>query len=189
MNPMMTVKSTNGPQPAKGDTAGRLYVRGPQGNTTIVGTGSVIDAGVIAFDANDVVMLSSLTLASVVEENGLGGYLTSFQMASNEAITARIRLWFFATSSGEPDSSPVQGSAFSLSFDDITGFYRLMGYVDIAAMAQVGSGAYYAENITTRLPFKCNAASKDLKVVVQTLDAFNSVAGQELALTVGVEPG
>jgi hypothetical protein len=125
-------------------------------------------------------------LANIFREAGSSGYLTKIRISTNnKSITPRLRLHFFnvntATVSG--DNLP-----FKEVYADVS---KREGYWDMPAMITAADTANSdmsrSVDLSCRVPVNAAAGSKDLFVVLETLDDFVSSSGQKFTIAAAMD--
>lgn len=165
-------------------TPGQRLVR----MTTGVSIGGMIDAAIIstftrmtnntAYVANQVINnltsgASNRALSNVARAVGSSGYLKLILMCANTSVTPRIRVHLYDAA---PQTAKNDAATWALDYTNDASKY--LGYVDMDAF---NGGVASA---TTLLPYKANAASKDIYYELQTLDAFTPASGTSYTLKV-----
>lgn len=118
--------------------------------------------------ANSTSAPTALTFTGAARVSGGSGYVVSAEVTHEAAsVTPRLRLHLF-------NASPTafnDNAALALTYA-IVGAASYLGYIDLEAMTSNGGTDFSkSQNITVRLPFKCNADA-NLYGLLQTLDAF-----------------
>ncbi|HAQ19598.1 MAG TPA: hypothetical protein DCR40_10265 [Prolixibacteraceae bacterium] len=132
----------------------------------------------VQYAANDAINSSvgapvSLNLPDMALANGRGGYLMQIDAASDmlNLADATLRLWFYRT---EPTGIVGDNVAMTNSTANITNGRH---YIDVKFNSLLaGSSSVLGQNSPV-WNYVCDAASKDLKLRVQTLTAFTPTSG------------
>lgn len=149
-------------------------------------------ANTTGYTAGDIVSDNATTttiqeLTNVARANGGSGYITGARLATDmKSITPKIRVHLYSTIAGaivSGDNLPHKSI-----YADIG---KRLGYFDLPAMITgtdaTNSTSSGAADFTLRIPFVCDAASRNLYFVLETLDAFTPASGQKFTLTIAAD--
>jgi hypothetical protein len=158
------------------------------GQTVAVGLERTRPADVTAYAIRDAVADSTsaptvITFANVARVVGGTGYVTKFRALTDQAANVAVmRLHLFNVA-----PTPINDNAQQTSLYAPRASY--LGYVDLPAMAQEGTGstAAIAQNTDIRLAFACAAADRNLYGLLETLTAFTPASGQKHYLEITAE--
>lgn len=115
-----------------------------------------------------------LTFNNVARVNNGSGYLTKLRMMTNQStFIGRIRLHLFHTA----PTAINDNAACTLLWANRS---NRIGHITLDAASTEGSGsdAANASAISIRLPFVCAAADRNIYALVETLDGFTPISGQ-----------
>jgi hypothetical protein len=159
--------------------AGENHLGEVGGNEVVVSAAFARPADVAAYASKDVVSNSTsapivLTFANLARVNAGSGYLVKARLESDQATnTARFRLHLYHTA-----PTPINdNAAFTILWANRA---KRVGTIDFDALQTEGAGsdAAYSANKDVRLAFACDAASRTLYGVLETLDPFTPASGQ-----------
>jgi len=166
------------------------------GRIKTIRTTKVIDGGIGAYAANDVVSnedccsttATAWTFAKVAEGNGRGGYITAATVVSeSESITPRLTLFLFNVL---PTSNLIDNAANTAP--DCADLAKYIGKIDFAALESLGT----TDSTVTATPstvgglplgFTCAADNDDIFGILVTRDAFTQTAGDDMTVILTVE--
>ena len=129
--------------------------------------------------------LRALVLARTA---GGTGYIVRVRLWTDQAANvATFRVHFYKVA--QPTTAVVgDNEQMTLKY---TNFLQRVGHVDLPAMktstVSTNSTAAEASDSTLRIPFDCEAESRNLYYRLETLTAFTPASGQKFYLEVGVE--
>jgi hypothetical protein len=115
---------------------------------------------------------------------GIGAIVQAKLMTNLSTCTARHRLHLYSAAPAIiADNAP-----FTLLYANRA---IRFGYLDFPAMTTEAAGSDSAESLATwtRLVYQCAAASRDILGVLETLDAYTPISGQQYRLDTYVERG
>jgi len=150
------------------------------------------DANIYA--VNDVISESTgagtvWTFANVVDAVGKSGYIVLAKALYDSKKTPRLRIHLYSAAPTCALDDNVANT--SVLYADVADW---IGTIDLDALGDgsadgVSGGSDTVQSIRDdlRLQFKCDAASRGLIAVVETLDTFTPVALANLTITLGVE--
>ena len=156
----------------------------PAGNPAFVQVRLIRPNDVVQYSANDVMNSSvatpvSINLANMALMLGKGGYLMEINAASNMVALAdsTIRLWFYRS---EPTG--LLGDNFPLTNDEAN---ITIGrhYIDLKFNSLLSGSTVVLAQKSPMWSFVCNAATKDMKLRVQVLNAFTPIANGYIDFT------
>ena len=161
------------------------------GKITSVSAEIVRPSDVIGYTDGDVVSNSTTTttpilLANIFREAGSSGYLTKLRISTDKkSITPRLRLHFFNV-----NTATVSGD--NLPFKEVyADSSKREGYWDMPAMITAkdttNSDMSRSVDLSCRVAVNAAPGSKDLYVVLETLDAFTPASGQKFTLAAAMD--
>ena len=174
--------------------AGTNIIGGILGRMALVSVEKTRPDNTTLYAANDVLSESAVagtvwTFPNVVDAVGKSGYIVLAKALYDSKKTPRLRLHLYsaaptsALDDNVPNTSPLYADAANW-----------IGTIDLDAAGDgstdgVSGGSDTVQSIRDdlRLQFKCDAASRDIIAVVETLDTFTPVALANLTITLGVE--
>jgi len=159
-------------------------------------TSKVIDGGLGAYAANDVVSNEDCcattavcwTFTEVVRANGEHGYITGAIIDSeSESVTPRLTLYLF---NATPTSNLIDNAANTAP--DCADILKYVGKIDFPALESLGTTDSTAIATPSTvgnlpLPFKCATADDNLYGILVTRDVFTQSAGDDIYITLPVE--
>jgi hypothetical protein len=128
-----------------------------------------------ALDTVSPAVTANLTFSNAARVNGGSGYITKARLMTNQSTNvARFRLHLFHTA----PTAIADNAPYTLLFANTA---NRIGSIDFPACRTEGTGsdASASLNIIDRLPFVCAVGSRDIIGILETLDAFTPVSGQQ----------
>lgn len=168
-------------------TAGEAHVGEMGGNLVRVTAAEMTrPANTTAYAAGDVVSNSEsattpLAFTNIARINGGSGYIVRASVTTDKKqITPRVRVHLFNAADA---TVSVDNTAYRELYADIG---KRVGYFDLPAMTTApdatNSDMSRSFDNALRVPFVCAAGSRDVYVVLETLDAFTPNSGQKFTV-------
>lgn len=175
--------------------AGTNHIGQIGGSSIVIGDETTVPAGTPTYAAGDAVAAAITdTATTVLRSLAVGrvaagsGYITRIRLMTDQATcTARFRVHFYTLAA---PTGAVVGDDVQMTLLYLNKACRI-GHIDLPALATstvaTSSTAAVAQDVTTRMQFKCAAADQNIYYRLETLDAFTRAASQKFYLEVAAE--